>query len=285
MIRPVLVAAVVLVSTAFHPAIARAQGRAIQARDGDIVLVPTDATITVARAVPGYMKIIAHNEGRLLVVLLDEGLNPDGIVDSYYRFDLPQPYDPAHAGEGAGSFEHYDVVGDQSALRSYGLVLPHGRIFLKSSSPVRASAAVPENIATVQFRGVVSGRLRETFADAEQRALRGTGAPSAAVSVAPVTPDAPVRVGGNIPQPVKTKDVAPVLPQAARQAGVIGIVILEITIDTQGRVSNARVLRSIPLLDQAALDAVRQWEFSPTYVGGQPRSVIMTVPVPFTGID
>ena len=45
---------------------------------------------------------------------------------------------------------------------------------------------------------------------------------------------------------------------------------------------DARILRSIPLLDQAALDAVRQWEYSPTLLNGVPVPVIMTVTVNFT---
>jgi protein TonB len=47
-------------------------------------------------------------------------------------------------------------------------------------------------------------------------------------------------------------------------------------------VVNARVLRSVPLLDQAALDAVRQWVFTPTLLNGVPVPVIMTVTVNFT---
>jgi protein TonB len=47
-------------------------------------------------------------------------------------------------------------------------------------------------------------------------------------------------------------------------------------------VQDARVLRSIPLLDQAALDAVNQWEFTPTLLNGVPVPVIMTVTVQFT---
>jgi protein TonB len=52
-------------------------------------------------------------------------------------------------------------------------------------------------------------------------------------------------------------------------------------IDEQGHVPEARILRSIPLLDQAAIDAVRQWEFTPTLLNGQPIPVIMTVTVQF----
>ena len=65
-------------------------------------------------------------------------------------------------------------------------------------------------------------------------------------------------------------------------AKVQGVVILEVTIDGEGHVADTRVLRSIPLLDQAAIDAVRQWEFTPTLLNGQPTAVRMTVTVQFT---
>ena len=80
----------------------------------------------------------------------------------------------------------------------------------------------------------------------------------------------------------KTKDVAPVYPPIAQSARVQGVVIIEAMIGPNGKVQDARVLRSIPLLDQAALDAVRQWEFTPTLLNGVPVPVIMTVTVQFT---
>ena len=67
----------------------------------------------------------------------------------------------------------------------------------------------------------------------------------------------------------------------AQQARVQGVVILEARIEADGTVSSARVLRSIPLLDQAAIDAVRQWEFTPTLLNGVPIPVIMTTTVNF----
>jgi protein TonB len=73
-----------------------------------------------------------------------------------------------------------------------------------------------------------------------------------------------------------------VYPAVAQSARVQGVVIIEARIGPDGRVSNARVLRSIPLLDQAALDAVMQWEFTPTRLNGQPVPVIMTMTVQFT---
>src|SRR5436305_13156117 len=98
----------------------------------------------------------------------------------------------------------------------------------------------------------------------------------------PPPPQAPVRVGGNIKQPTKTKDVKPIYPPIAQSARVQGVVIIEATIGPDGRVKEAKVLRSIPLLDQAALDAVKQWQFTPTLLNGVPVPVIMTVTVNFT---
>lgn len=56
---------------------------------------------------------------------------------------------------------------------------------------------------------------------------------------------------------------------------------LEAMIDANGRVREARVLRSIPLLDQAAIDAVGTWEYTPTLLGGEAVPVILTVTVRF----
>jgi protein TonB len=92
----------------------------------------------------------------------------------------------------------------------------------------------------------------------------------------------PVRVGGNIPQPIKTRDVKPVYPADAQNSRVQGVVIIEAIIDPSGSIANARVLRSIPLLDQAALGAVSRWQFTPTAVNGQRVGVLMTVTVNFT---
>jgi protein TonB len=98
----------------------------------------------------------------------------------------------------------------------------------------------------------------------------------------PPPPTQPVRVGGNIKPPQKVKHINPVYPPIAQSARVQGIVIIEATIGPSGAVQAAKVLRSIPLLDQAALDAVRQWQFTPTLLNGVPVPVIMTVTVQFT---
>ena len=106
-------------------------------------------------------------------------------------------------------------------------------------------------------------------------------APSPTPATPPAAPTA-VRVGDGIKSPQKIRDVAPIYPPMAQSARMQGVVVVEATIGTDGRVSDARVLRSIPLLDQAALEAVRQWAFTPTLLNGAPVPVIMTVSVSFS---
>jgi len=99
---------------------------------------------------------------------------------------------------------------------------------------------------------------------------------------APPPPAAkPVRVGGDIREPRKVLDVAPAYPDLALKAHLEGIVIIEATIDARGRVADAKVLRSVPMLDDAALEAVRRWVYTPTLLGGVPTPVVMTVTVTF----
>ena len=94
-------------------------------------------------------------------------------------------------------------------------------------------------------------------------------------------PEAPVRVGGKISPPAKLHHVDPIYPDIAAYARVDGVVILEATIDPEGNVQQLRVIRSIPMLDDAALDAVRQWKYEPTIVSGTPVPILMTVTVTF----
>ena len=91
-----------------------------------------------------------------------------------------------------------------------------------------------------------------------------------------------IRVGGRIRAPIRIKEVAPVYPAIARSARVQGDVVIEATIDEEGNVADARVVKSVPLLDQAALEAVRQWHYQPTLLNGVPTAVVTTVTVKFT---
>ena len=139
-------------------------------------------------------------------------------------------------------------------------------ILPENPSPVGVSEGVPGGVEGGVPGGVIGGVVG--------------GLPEAPPP--PPPPQAPVRVGGNIKTPTKIKDVRPVYPPIAQSARVQGVVIIEATIGADGKVKDAKVLRSIPLLDQAALDAVKQWQFTPTLLNGVPVPVIMTVTVNFT---
>jgi protein TonB len=90
-----------------------------------------------------------------------------------------------------------------------------------------------------------------------------------------------MRLGNTLAPPRKIKDVRPAYPPVALLTQVRGSVIIEITIGTDGKVEEAAVIHSVPQLDQAALDAVRQWEYEPTRVNGMFVALIMTVVVNF----
>lgn len=96
----------------------------------------------------------------------------------------------------------------------------------------------------------------------------------------------PIRVGGQIAAPRKVKDVAPICPGAALPGGGL-VVILEATIGVDGMVGDIRSLRPPPSeppseFVKAALEAVRQWQFTPTRLNNVPVPVIMTVTVSFS---
>ena len=96
-----------------------------------------------------------------------------------------------------------------------------------------------------------------------------------------VGPSGPLRLGSTVAPPKKIKDVRPVYPQAALATQARGTVILDVTIGTDGKVQDAKVIHSVPQLDLAALEAVRQWEYEPTRINGALVALIMTVVVNF----
>lgn len=148
-------------------------------------------------------------------------------------------------------------------------------------NPNAAPAAAPEGVAPEPARPVDPWPTSERA----MGIVPGAGDLDTIVGAPPPppppAPQAPVPVGGRIRPPAKVRDVAPVYPPLALSARVQGLVIIEATIGVSGDVLAARVLRSIPLLDEAALAAVRQWRYTPTLLNGTPVPVVMTVTVNF----
>jgi protein TonB len=90
-----------------------------------------------------------------------------------------------------------------------------------------------------------------------------------------------VRVGGQITAPALARRVEPVYPDIAVAAKLSGTVILEATVGLDGAVESVQVIRSIKLLDRAAIAAVEQWQYSPLVLNGLPTRFILTVTVSF----
>jgi len=97
----------------------------------------------------------------------------------------------------------------------------------------------------------------------------------------PVSQDKPVKVTGDVKPPKIVNQVEPVYPEDARKQGIEGTVILEATADIEGNVQDVKVLRGVEGLNQAAVDAVKQWTYEPMMINGKPKPVVFTVTVRF----
>jgi protein TonB len=188
-----------------------------------------------------------------------------------------------------------DVLPTPPRATTFILVTPEVPVMPSAPAPPRAAAAPQANpdaapIAeppNIQPEPIL--RVNDAPATADFVVGGGGDVPGAIVAGDPVPPPparlpppaAPVRIGGDIRPPEKVRHVAPEYPAIARSAGKSGIVILEAVIAEDGSVRDVSVLRSEPLLDEAAVRAVRQWRFTPTLLNGQPIAVIMTVTVAF----
>jgi TonB family protein len=160
------------------------------------------------------------------------------------------------------------------------------------SDAIRAAALAMEAAAfraVEQWRyeppasGPIAFPMVVTFAvDGEVTASRGRGAAPPRMITGTLQAPGAVRVGGNVSAPTKIKDVRPVYPPIAQSARVSGVVIVEILVGADGTVQEAQVVRSIPLLDAAAIEAVKQWQYRPTLLNGVAVPAIMTVTVSFS---
>ena len=280
-----------------------AQGQRIQPKDGDVLVIEDGARVKIIRRSNATVRAIFNPGQRWLVILVDSAMTggraPDGRVDTTYTFnDVSGDWPLGERWEGAAVVDDYSQAGEMGIV-GVGLSTPGGVVQLLSP---RGGSVFRDQAATLVLSYVGAGRGGgggESFAQAEERqvgvAMRNAShipPPGSSMTITgtggivstpgpPPPPDGPVRVGSNIRTPRRIVDAAPVMPEVARQAGVTGVVILEIVIAPDGNVRDARILRSIPLLDKAAIDTVRQWRYEPTLLNGAPVPVIVTVTVNF----
>lgn len=138
---------------------------------------------------------------------------------------------------------------------------------------------------TIQLHSDGSGSTNMDVIEGES--LVTTSVKTFAAPALSAVPPAPPRPGAQridstmIPPRVITR-VEPVYPEMAKKSGLSGVVILELIIKEDGSVSDVRVVKPLPLgLDQAALDAVRQWTFKPAMKDGQPIEVLFNITINF----
>lgn len=88
-------------------------------------------------------------------------------------------------------------------------------------------------------------------------------------------------VAGQVTAPRKIKDVRPVYPREALEAGDEGVVLLELNVTDSGTVEQARILWSqCTRLEQAAVTAARQWQYAQVRVNGEPMPFTVVADVP-----
>jgi TonB family protein len=287
-------------------------GQRLTANDGDTVVAENGARVRFIRRTPANVRAIFNSADSWLILLVDaaspDGRPPDGGVDVSYNFtDISGEWPLGERWEGAVTIEEYSTVGEAGMSQGVGLMTGSGLVqllgriisdgfrdpsataltYTGSSRGGRANTAF--DVAEAQEMGVIRNARNRAQVPGGFRTSVGmsiepaSGAGSAGAPPRAPLPagDAPVRVGGNIATPHKIVDARPVTPAEAISANLHGVVILEIVIGTDGGVRDAKVLRSLPPFDRAALDTVRQWRYEPTLLNGMPVPVIMTVTVNF----
>jgi TonB family protein len=160
-------------------------------------------------------------------------------------------------------------------------------VYEQSGDELKASLlntefSLPEKSSAVF--GFENSKLKSYFITL--RVARWLGEPAAAAGdggevVGGVVPSG-LKSGEKVKPPKLIKEVAPVYPEAAKKGGIEGVVILEATTDTYGRVASVKILRGDPLLGQAAVEALEQWVYEPMVINGKPKPVVFTVTMRFT---
>ena len=175
------------------------------------------------------------------------------------------------AGADQYAAESLKVAQDARAALDAELKTQEGKVF-KSYDKTKELAIATKAAGDKAAADALAGKEKADAAAAKEKAAAAARAKARMAAVRP---------GGRIMPPKKIKDVPPVYPALAQKANISGAVTIEATIGTDGKVVDAKVVHSIAMLDQAALDAVRQWEYLPTMLNGVPVPVLVTVTVNF----
>ena len=215
--------------------------------------------------------IIVHALVTTLAVVLATQFERAGVVRVNQKLVMPamllMPPTPDPPSDGPRPVEHSKHVSQRSEAA------PAARERPPAPAPVEEPTSIAPEIGVEGSPDGIEGGVAGGAGDdpAGESASSGPG----------VGLSGPVRLGGTVAPPKKIKDVRPVYPQVALATQARGTVILDVTIGTDGKVQDAKVIHSVPQLDLAALEAVRQWEYEPTRINGALVALIMTVVVNF----
>ncbi len=146
---------------------------------------------------------------------------------------------------------------------------------------VEAPTGPPVNLPLASGGGTASLRLRELIGSQPEVEVPAPPVPPPPPPPAPVQV-APTRVSGGVQQANLIRQVRPVYPPLAVKTRIQGVVLLEAVISKEGRIESLRIISGHPLLNQAALDAVQQWQYRATLLNGEPVPVITTITVNFS---
>jgi len=268
-------------------------GIEIDARDGDRIIVEGDARVRVITRYRGFVRAIYNTEQHWLILMIDSSSPdtgaPDGKPDlslTYNGLEGDWPF--GERWEGYATVDQYTLPGPFRPA-GVGIATPEGLVQIFPYAPMPdLTASMTIMFRDASARAVLTHRGsgtsnvgHATFDQLEQTSI-AQAKRNLQMQQQNLRSNTSWAASGGQDSPAgglrKIVDVPAVYPDAARQARVMGVVILEITVQPDGTVSNARVMRSIPLLDAAALDAVRQWRYQPTDL---PNAVNMTVTVNF----
>ena len=253
-------------------------GTGLPARAPDLHLetgvVRRSALVGRRRSCTGFCSAVAHAVGLVsavaVPVLLSSALpEPAGTVHAFLVEPLslpaPPPPPPAPAARAAPTSSPTEA----SPIPTPSFVAPI-EVPTELTPEEGLDLGIEEGVAGGVEGGVPGGVVGAVVGGLQE--------------AAPPLPPAlkPIRVGtGLVHEPRKIKHVAPVYPPVAAAAHAEASVILEASIDERGRVVDVTVLRGNSLFDKAALEAVRQWAYSPTLLDGVPVPIIMTITVHF----
>jgi TonB family protein len=107
------------------------------------------------------------------------------------------------------------------------------------------------------------------------------GSTNSAPAPPEVKPEAEIKVGGRVTDPVLLSKFAPVYPVIAKEAGIEGDVVVKTSLDKNGNVGHMEIVSGPAMLRQPALEALRRWKYKPSTLDGEPIPVTILVTLKF----